>query len=490
MSRDVIKKILFILLGMILASLLGFIGFHFYKEKQALENAEKQKQMQETAEKQKQTEPEKKETLPEAKFKASTWFSDYSAMKKNIQYYHEVHPFIYLMKGRQHNTGEITCIWTKEKRLERVKEMRELNPNVKIIPTIFRWENPGEKIAENIGLHGRNDIRDKHIQIIISEVETYGYDGIDIDYEGMTCNKKEKFEEFIVLLSKELKKRNKILSVAVHPKTASSNEKMAACKGSTKKIKQDFAENWRGPMTHDYEFLAKYADKIKIMAYELHPRKYHNPGPGPQAPNVWLKAIIEYAMERVPAEKLYMAIPTYGYDWALNCKSRAKGVYFDTAQKIKAGSHHEYQPTNIDAILAKHPGSKNWKNLTRFKYIHENKSYEDPSLWYKSGGCDRVAFYMNRRAFEAKMSLLRKYELAGFSFWQLLSNNDPGINDYLSLLMTDKLPKVKTAKEEAAERKEKEALEEKLKAEKLAAEKVEKSEKTSVPEKTKERTAD
>ncbi|HNH10224.1 MAG TPA: hydrolase, partial [Leptospiraceae bacterium] len=141
-------------------------------------------------------------------------------------------------------------------------------------------------------------------------------------------------------------------------------------------------------------------------------------------------------------------------------------------------------------ILAKHSGSKTWKNLTRFKYIHENKSYEDPSLWYRSGGCDRVAFYMNRRAFEAKMTLLRKYELAGFSFWQLLSNNDPGINDYLSLLMTDKLPKVKTAKEEDAERKEKEALEEKLKAEKLAAEKASKPEKETAPEKSRERTAD
>ena len=41
------------------------------------------------------------------------------------------------------------------------------------------------------------------------------------------------------------------------------------------------------------------------------------------------------------------------------------------------------------------------------------------------------------------MNLLRKYELAGFSFWQLLSENDPSINDYLGLLVTNKLPPVK-----------------------------------------------
>ena len=209
-------------------------------------------------------------------------------------------------------------------------------------------------------------------------------------------------------------------------------------------------------MTHDYKFLSRYVDRLKIMAYELHPRKYRNPGPGPQAPNVWLKAIIEYARERVPSEKLYMAIPTYGYDWALNCKSRAKAVYWDTALKIKSSQHKMYQPTNIDKILSENKNSKSWKNLTKFKYIHENKSYEDPSLWYHSNGCDRVAFFMNRKAFEEKMTLLRKYDIAGFSFWQLLSDNDPGINDYLSLLMTNKLPPVKTIAQEEEEKRLKE----------------------------------
>ncbi len=378
-----------------------------------------------------------------SKFKASTWFSDYGAMIKNIKYYHEVHPFIYTMRGGMVNTGELISMWSKTARKERVEEMRRLNPDVLIIPTIFRWENPKEKISENIGMNGRSDIRDKHIREIISEVETYGYDGIDIDYEGMTCNKKEKFEEFIILLSKELKSRNKILSVALHPKTPSSQTKLTKCNGLNKPITQDFAENWRGPMTHDYAFLGKYADKIKIMAYELHPRKYRNPGPGPQAPNVWLKSIIEYAKERVPSHKLYMAIPTYGYDWALNCNVRAKAVYWDTAVKIRNNPHSFYQPTNISKILGEHKNSKSWKNLTKFLDIHENKIYEDPSLWYHSEGCDRVAFFMNKKAFEDKMTLLRKYDLAGFSFWQLLSNNDPSINDYLSLLVTNKLPPVK-----------------------------------------------
>lgn len=410
------------------------------EEKKEVQTVQAQTQSTEEQKPQETTQENPKEE--DISFRASTWFSDYEAMRKNIQYYYEVHPFIYNMKGGLSNDGNLVSIWSKEKRKERVEEMRSLNPNVKIIPTIFRWENPKEKISENIGMNGRNDVRDKHIQVILEEIETYGYDGIDIDYEGMTCNKKEKFEEFIVLLSKELKKRGKLLSIAVHPKTPAAKPKLVHCRGLKKPVLQDFAENWRGPMTHDYKFLAKYADRIKIMAYELHPRKYHNPGPGPQAPNVWLKNIIEYATARVPSHKLYMAIPTYGYDWALNCKSKAKAVYYDTALKIQESKHKFYQPTDISHILSTHANAKTWHNLTKFAYIHENKVYEDPSLWYTSGGCDRVAFFMNRRAFEEKMNLLRRYNLAGFSFWQLLRNNDPGINEYLKLLMTGKLPPV------------------------------------------------
>ncbi|EKR64302.1 glycosyl hydrolase, family 18 [Leptospira weilii str. 2006001853] len=379
-------------------------------------------------------------------FRASTWFSDYEAMRKTVHLYNEIHPFIYGMKGRETNNGDLYSSWGSSQKHERVAELRKLNPNVKIIPTIFRWENKYEKISENIGMKGRNDIRDKHLANILYELDTYGYDGIDIDYEGMSCEKKEKFEEFIVILSQEIHKRGKILSVAVHPKTPAKRESMKVCKGLKDKIKMDYAENWRGPMTHDYAFLAKYADRIKIMAYELHPRKYRNPGPGPQAPNTWIKSIIEYAKARVPSRQLYMAIPTYGYDWALNCNSKIKSVYYQDAVRKKGLGIHR-QPTNIDQILANTKNSGSWTNLSKFSWVHTGKTYEDPSIWYKSEGCDRVAFYMNRKAFEDKMNLLRQYDLGGFSFWQLISDNDPGINDYLELLVSNKLPPVEKVRD-------------------------------------------
>jgi GH18 family chitinase len=373
---------------------------------------------------------------PPGPLKASSWSFDYKVMLQYAHLYDELHPFIYSIKGRHNNTGELVSSWGHTQKLERVAALRAKNPKLKIIPTIFRWENPGEKIQEAIGLGGRNDIRDKHIGIIMHEVMTYGYDGIDIDYEGMSCGKKEKFEEFIVKLSGELHAKSKLLSVAVHPKTGTDNEEndIKKCKGLKNSITMDFRENWRGPLTHDYTFLGKHADMVKIMAYELHPRKYRNPGPGPQAPGVWLQEIINYAQDKIPAEKLYMAIPTYGYDWGLNCKAPVKAVYYHDVQRIKAGAHKVQQPTDINKILDTEKGAKSWRNLSKFRDIHDEKVYEDPSLWYTSGGCQRVAFFMDKVAFAEKMALLQRHRLAGFSFWQLTKDNDPEIHNYLATL--------------------------------------------------------
>ena len=367
---------------------------------------------------------------------SSTWFSDYKVMKANVQYYNEIHPFIYGIEGDAKNTGRLTSMWSHQAKLKRVAELRSLNPNVKIIPTIFRWENDQKKISEVIGYKDAENIRDKHISIIMKEIKTYNYDGIDIDYEGMECHKKQYFEKFLMLLSKKMKEENKILSVAVHPKTFAKKNKKIYCKANKKTSTVAYRESWRGPTAHDYSFLAKYTDKVKIMAYEFHPRKYKDPGPGPQAPNVWLKEVIKYAKSKIPTHKLYMAIPTYGYDWGLNCKPRVRPVFYGSIQdRMKIGKH--YQPTDVNKIIAKYGKKKEWINLSKFSKIHSGKVYEDPSIWYTKNGCDRVAFYMNKEAFVKKMELLMSYKLGGFSFWQLRGDNDPGINIYLSKLLKE-----------------------------------------------------
>ncbi|EQA43831.1 glycoside hydrolase, family 18 [Leptospira broomii serovar Hurstbridge str. 5399] len=363
---------------------------------------------------------------------ASTWSQDFWAMLKYVHLYDELHPFLYSLEGGRSNTGKLRSVWKPHEIAERIMWFRLVSPKTLIIPTIFRWENDFEKVSDAIGLNGNLKVRDFHIKNIINEIETYGYDGIDIDYEGMTCEKKESFEEFLIALKGELGKRNKLLSVSIHPKTVSEKKSVFPCKGLHAPIQVDFFEAYRGQLSHDYEFLGKIADKVKIMAYELHPRKNGFPGPGPQAPDWWIERILEYAVTRIPADKLYMAIPTYGYDWSLNCDIPSKSVYYSRAKFIRDHWNPRIeQPTDVLKVYQTQPKASDWIFLRPYLYRHEGHIYTDPSLWYRLGGCDRVAFYMNRTAFEAKMNILEKFKIRGFSFWQLIEDNDPEINEYL-----------------------------------------------------------
>lgn len=377
-------------------------------------------------------ESRKIEKEKETRIYASTWSQDFWAMLKYIRLYDELHPFLYNLEGGRNNTGRIVSVWKPQEISERMMWFRLVSPNTLIIPTIFRWENDFEKISDAIGLAGNVKVRDLHIRNIISEVEKYGYDGIDIDYEGMTCEKKEAFEEFLILLKEELHKRKKLLSVSIHPKTDAEQKTRFACPGLKAPIEVDYYEAYRGQLTHDYGFLGRTADKVKIMAYELHPRKNGFPGPGPQAPDWWIDKILQYAVERIPANKLYMAIPTYGYDWPLNCDLPSKSVYYSRAKFIREHWNPRMeQPTDVLKIYHSQAKAGDWIYLRPYLYRHEGHVYTDPSLWYRLGGCDRVAFYMNRTSFEKKMNILEKYKIRGFSFWQLIEDNDPEIHRYL-----------------------------------------------------------
>nr|WP_244283322.1 glycosyl hydrolase family 18 protein [Leptospira neocaledonica] len=382
-------------------------------------------------------------TAPEGRLFASTWSQDFYAMMKYVHLYDEIHPFLYNLEGGRSNTGRILSVWKKDEIDERIRWLRLMSPRTLIIPTIFRWENDFEKVSDAIGLNGNTKVRDLHIQNILKEIDTYGYDGIDIDYEGMTCEKKEVFQEFLILLRDELHKKGKILSVAIHPKTVAEKPSVYPCKGLKSSIQVDFYEAYRGQLTHDYEFLGKVADKVKIMAYELHPRKQGFPGPGPQAPDWWIDKILEYAVARIPNDKLYMAIPTYGYDWALHCQAETKSVYYSRAKWIREKmAPRKEEPTDVLEIFKTQPKAEDWTYLRPYLYRHQGHVYSDPSLWYRMGGCDRVAFYMNRSAFEKKMKILDKYKIRGFSFWQLIEDNDPEIHKYLEEKLGSELSEV------------------------------------------------
>lgn len=431
--------------------------------------------------------------------KSSVWL-DISSTSTNkfikvADYFNHVHPFLYDISGTITNKAHVRVKRNSKAVYKMIKEMREKNPNILIIPTIFRWETSGRReINQVIGYgSGGKTVMKQHIKSLIERTEKFDFDGIDIDYEGMHRKKEKYFVNFIKELRKEIDKYNKkhnkniVLSLSLHPKTWASDVVRNACiahmgfqgdhtlpeveqaKGAFSEYSDDttfrtvkymsvskwktldfdaktsfcklydYTEQWRGPQTHDYYELNKYADYIKIMAYEKFPM-YGVPGPGPQAPLDWVEGITEYVYDHIPKEKVYVGLPTYGYQRPVGgiSSGATTAVFWDTFEALS--SKYEY-PTTIYR-----PSDPNWKHYNILKRynprgIHSiNGSpikYYEPAIWYEKNGSYRVAFSINGEAYRMKINEVRKYPVAGFSMWQFVWRNDADIVEEIKKIVGD-----------------------------------------------------
>jgi spore germination protein YaaH len=408
-------------------------------------------------------------------------------------YFNHVHPFLYDISGSIYNSSHVRVKRNSKAVYRMINKIKEKNPNILIIPTIFRWETSGRReINQVIGYgKGGETIMKEHIKSLIERTEKFDFDGIDIDYEGMHRKKEKYFLDFIKELRKEIDKYNKkhnkniVLSLSLHPKTWASDIVRNACIShmgfqgdhnlpEVEQAKKEFSEypddttfktvkymtvgkwksldfndrtsfcklyeyteQWRGPQTHDYYDLNKYTDYIKIMAYEKFPM-YGVPGPGPQAPLDWVEGITEYVYDHIPKEKVYVGLPTYGYQRPVGgiSSGATTAVFWDTFESMS--SKYEF-PTNIYR-----PNDPNWKHyniLKRYnpKGIHSINGkaikYYEPAIWYEKNGSYRVAFSINGEAYKMKIDEVRRYPVEGFSMWQFVWRNDKNIVEEIKKLV-------------------------------------------------------
>ena len=128
------------------------------------------------------------------------------------------------------------------------------------------------------------------------------------------------------------------------------------------------------------------------MTYEW---GYRYGEPQSVAPFNKVEEVIKYATSVIPSKKILMGIPNYGYDWTLpfNKERPAKSIKNKEALNL--------------AI----------KNNAEVKFDDKTKS---PYFNYKDeNNILHIVHFEDARSINEKLSLVKKYNLGGISYWNL-----------------------------------------------------------------------
>ena len=197
----------------------------------------------------------------------------------------------------------------------------------------------------------------------------YGFAGYNMDFENMDPKDKDWYSDFVSHLARVLHKNGKTLSVDV----------TAIVDGSP---------FWSG--CYDRKTLAGEADWMVFMGYDQTPGA--STTAGPVSSYNWLDQHIGKLLGEIPKDKLILGLPFYTRIWSGEDGSVTSDVL---TQKYQA------------EFVRKHKLLPTWREKERQFY----------SLW-REGGLKKSVWLEEERSLAEKLSLVKKYDLAGAAFWR------------------------------------------------------------------------
>ncbi|QIB27337.1 glycosyl hydrolase family 18 protein [Caloranaerobacter azorensis] len=201
----------------------------------------------------------------------------------------------------------------------------------------------------------------------------YDLDGINIDFENVYYEDKDKLTEFVRRLTDTLKQQNIIISMDMT--VPSTNP------------------NWS--KFYDRKKLGKILDYCIVMTYDEHWAT--SPKSGSVASIRWVMKGIENSLKYIPEEKLIMGLPFYTRQWE---------EYKDSRGKIKVKSK-VLTMKDVERIIKENNLEVIWlEDVGQYytEYFKEGKKYR---IWIEDD-----------KSIELKAKLIYRYNLAGIASWR------------------------------------------------------------------------
>lgn len=219
------------------------------------------------------------------------------------------------------------------------------------------------------------DVRaqDRFVEQVLQTMREKGYRILDIDFEFVPAAQASVYAQLVARLRMAVNAMGGEVMVALAPKTSRAQKGLL----------------YEG---HDYRLLGEAADRLLLMTYEW---GYTYGPPMAVAPLNKVEEVVRFAVGEIPAQKLYLGIPAYGYDWSLPYRqgTAAKSLAPQEAVRlaISAGAQILYE-----------------------------EEQQAPYFYYTDKTGEHVVWFEDARSVAAKYALAAQYGLYGVSFWNLM----------------------------------------------------------------------
>lgn len=203
------------------------------------------------------------------------------------------------------------------------------------------------------------------IQNLMSKVDAYGLDGINLDIEKIRQETGPDYMEFIREISIPCRQRGIVLSVDNYPPVG-------------------------GRIYYNWSEQGVFADYVVLMSYDEH---YGGGEAGSVSSLGYTQSSIEDMAKYVPQEKLIQGLPFYTRIWTLNgTETMSKAVGMREARN--------YADSNGLTITWDDATCQNFAEL-----VKESNTYQ---IWLEDA-----------ESISAKLGVCRNYNIAGLSFWKI-----------------------------------------------------------------------
>ena len=218
------------------------------------------------------------------------------------------------------------------------------------------------------------DFQNRQIENILTILNTKGYYGLNISIEYISLSNIKYYDSYFLKVTNRLNEEGFQVFVTINPNISVINETV-----SFQRV--------------DYSTINQLAQNVIFMSYEW---AFNTSPPSPITSIHNTEVFLNYILNFISSEKIIIGLATLGYDWELPYVSGISNVNYISFKNFSDLAYNYGAIINFDEVS------------------------QTPYFTYTSNeALNHIVWFIDARTINATLDLISKYDLKGFSIWNI-----------------------------------------------------------------------